>query len=203
MESLLRWYMPLFYIHSKEIYNSMKISDFVECHQKIDNTLVLQKNCDDGTKYELQVIANIVEHRDRNNSMVCDFVYALFFPKDMKLLTVIQRFKMGRSQMICGGFPSEVNINGKWYGYRDSRLTMSPNGRLRVFVSKQTHNLYPNTENHKRCCLFSNDECDMGYTTEPQLLIYEPCNSVFNYLFISKKYRKSLKTADLTMGGSI
>lgn len=199
IEIVNKW-MPLFWFHNKEQYFSMYITDYVKyCKETVDGErlLINDPNVKYGTKYQLQVLANITELHDDVGELVTDIVYYIWFPHngpigvfnsgehvyDMEHITI--RFRCAKAN-IQTATPWRVlySIHSKhmWRYWRDDDVDVSSDNRLNVYIAKGSHAMYPQSKTYYRYMGTANDTCERGHVASTvDIIMYDPNNKIFKY----------------------
>lgn len=196
-------YIPCFWMHSEEEYQSMDINRFMSyCVERTPGDLRI--NCSEHIVYAnqdkstLQVLYNIVSHLDENSERVTDVVYCLFFPhsesrrnscfrcfsrQSVYMPRVTIRFRGARSMLSYDSTPwmilMSMHDKHRWYEWTSDDLDIHSH-RLQVYISKNTHACYAKAGKHSWC--MSSDVCEKGYTaTNVCMTPFYRLNPIFSY----------------------
>lgn len=186
MEDVITKYAPMFHMHSKEMFNSMCLFEYISKGCEFDNAKQCYKIKTQqlGTKGFLQLIVSVVELNIKNIGDVCDIVYGLFFPQSKPLKCVILRF-IGNHESVASGIiePRCIFINDKLYRYNDNKKLSHIKRRVNLYISKYTHNIY--RKKPKTTCinmLLCKDKCDKTIVIKnPNIAIFNPRSQLFRF----------------------
>lgn len=208
LKAIIKHYMPYFRIHADEKYKSMFIKDYITCCSESEDkaTLtVVQKECKYGCENQLQIVSNVVELMDDNNEAVVDVIYYMFFPYngglglfktgthwyDMEHVTI--RFKATNIQELLDGVISSsiskipykvlfsIHSKYRWFDWSSFDISIT-NGKLNVYIAKNSHACYPRPNTYIRYFGMANDVCNQGYINKNiDIIMYDPSNPIFQY----------------------
>jgi len=196
---ILVQFLPIFYLHSNEQYNSMLFATYRNHCEEITQLdgVYLSINdvaCKYGRSNELQVFAGIVNLTDEDGVQVTDLVYYLFFPYngpmgpfhvgshwyDMEHVTLRFRGHVVTRDSVPFKVLFSIHSSYKWFDY-DSPILSKYNKHLEVFVARNSHACYPRPGTYLRYMGFANDHCNRGTRPQPSIILYNPTDPIFAY----------------------